>query len=489
MNRPLTLPANDAALAPSAGQSLAEQLATLYAGRIRARLVAPGARLPSVRECARRHGVSPHTVVAAYDQLQAQGLVEARRQRGFFARGLAFGEPGAADAARHPGSARPGARAAPVDATALIRSMFNDPTRAGRSLGAPGLGTLPAAWLDAPLLNGALRRVLGGDGDALALDYGDPAGDERLRQALARRVADVGVACEPDQIVTAAGATHALDIIARTVLGPGDAVLVDEPGWAIEFARLTRAGMRLVPVPRGPEGPDLAAMATLAREHRPKVYVTVSVLHNPTGVSLGPAAAHQVLKLAEAHDFLVVEDDTYAALAPPHAPRLAALDGLQRTLYVSGFSKILAPGWRIGFLAAAPALVQRCIDTKLLQSLTTPAVLERALAQLLEQGQLRRHAERVTARLEAARARSVRLALEAGCRFDTEPAGLFGWVDTGVDTERLALALLDEGWLTAPGALFLATRRASTRMRINFATSQEAGFWQAFRRQRDALAR
>jgi DNA-binding transcriptional MocR family regulator len=337
------------------------------------------------------------------------------------------------------------------------------------------------------MLQTALRRVLspsargGATPSALShVHYGEPAGDGRLRHALAQRLADFGVPATPAQIVTSTGATHALDIISRGLLRPGDAVLVDEPGWSVEFARLTQLGMRLLPVPRGIDGPDLAAMAALAQAHRPPLYVTVSVLHNPTGVSLGLAAAHQVLRLAEAYDFRIVEDDTYGHLAPAHAPRLSALDGLSRTIYVAGFSKILTPSWRVGFLAAPPDLVERLIDVKLLGTLTTPALLEQAMAVCLEQGWLRRHAERVVARLEAARARSVKLALAAGCRFVTPPAGLFGWVDTGVDTERLATDMLDDGWLLAPGTVFHAHRRPSTLMRINFATTQDARFWKAF---------
>ena len=179
--------------------------------------------------------------------------------------------------------------------------------------------------------------------------------------------------CDSAQIVTSVGATHALDIVARTLLKPGDAVLVDDPGWAVEHARLISMGMHLLPVPRGPAGPDLEVMRRLIQAHRPRLYVTVSVLHNPTGAMLSLAAAHQVLQLAEAHDLILVEDDTYAWLAPAHAPRLAALDGLRRTIYVTGFSKILAPNWRVGALAAPPALVDRIVDTKLLSSLTTPA--------------------------------------------------------------------------------------------------------------------
>jgi len=145
---------------------------------------------------------------------------------------------------------------------------------------------------------------------------------------------------------------------------------------------------------------------------------------------------------------------------------------------VSGFAKVLAPSWRVGYLAAPAELTERLLDTKLLSTLTTPSILEKALALCIEQGQLRRHAERMRLRLAQARARSVQLALEAGCRFVTEPAGLFGWVDTGVDTDMLAQRMLDAG------SLIHASRQPGTLMRINFTTTQEAAFWRVFERVR-----
>ena len=459
------------------GTPLAEQLARRFAERIGQGLLLAGSRLPSVRDCAAQHGVSPYTVVAAYDQLLARGLLEARKQRGFFVR-----EPMRAAVPQGLAASAP-ATARPFDATALIRGMFQADARS-----APGLGTLPADWLDQTMLQGALRKVLtqsgSGEPGSLGLHYGEPGGDARLRAALSRRLGDIGIACAPAQIVSTVGATHALDLITRTLMQPGDAVLVDDPGWAIEYARLTHAGMRLLPVPRGADGPDLAVMQRLVEQHSPRFYVTVPVLHNPTGNSLTAAQAHQILKLAEAGNFRVVEDDTYAMLAPNHAPRMSALDGLRRTIYVSGFSKILTPAWRIGFLAADEDTVRRLTDIKLISTLTTPPLLERAVALCLEQGQLRRHAERVLTRLDAARTRTVRLALAAGCRFVTPPAGLFGWLDVGTDTERLSQRLLDAGWLTAPGLLFSATRQAGSLMRVNFATAQDAKFWALLQRLR-----
>jgi DNA-binding transcriptional MocR family regulator len=471
-------------LTKAASQSLTEQLSQRFALRIRDRLLAPGARLPSVRQCAQQQGVSPSTVVAAYDQLLAQGMVVARKNRGFFVRENraepAAAHPKASAANEEESSARlAGAprNYAPIDATALIRGMFHKVSNKPQ----PGMGVFPPDWMESAFMPAAVRKVTGTRAlQEFSLQYGEPLGDSGLRRALSKKLASLSVHAAPENIITTVGATHALDIVSRTLLRAGDHVMVEDPGWAVEFARLTALGMRLLPVPRGPDGPQLEVMERYCRIHEPKLYVSVSVFHNPTGYCLSPGSAHRVLQLANQHDFHIVEDDTYSHIAPEHATRLCALDGLQRTIHVSGFAKILAPNWRVGFLAAHPSLIERLLDTKLLATLTTPALLEKALALCIEQGQLRRHAERIKTRLDAARSRSVRLALHAGCSFAAEPAGLFGWVDTGVDTDALAQRMLDEGYLLAPGALFHAQRKPSTLMRINFATTQDAAFWKKY---------
>jgi len=469
-------------LMKTAAQSLTEQLAGRFAERIRNRLLAAGARLPSVRQCAQQQGVSASTVVAAYDQLQAQGLVEARRNRGFFVRDSSSNMP--LTNVNREQLATKNIVNRPVDASALIRGMFHQVS----SKPQPGMGVFPPDWLDTSFLPTALRKVTSARAlREFSLQYGEPLGDGDLRRALAQKLGALNVQAAPEQIITTVGATHALDIVSRTLLRAGDCVMVEEPGWAVEFARLAALGMRILPVPRSAAGPDLAVMAKYCELHQPKLFVSVSVFHNPTGYCLTPGSAHRVLQLASEHNFHIAEDDTYSHLAPEHATRLCALDGLQRTIYVSGFAKILAPGWRVGFMAAPPDLVERLLNTKLLATLTTPALLEKALAWCIDQGQLRRHAERIRSRLDAARGRSVKLALAHGCSFAAEPVGLFGWVDTGVDTDALAQRMLDEGYLIAPGALFHAARQPSTLMRINFATTQEAAFWKVFARLRNSV--
>lgn len=479
------------ALTRTPDQTLTDQLAERFAERIRSRLLPAGARLPSVRACARQQGVSAYTVVAAYDKLLALGLVEARRQRGFFVRDLLQKSASVREAGRSAAPAVPTA-ASPlgpvpvrssgsrINATALMRGMFYQ----GSSKPQPGAGVLPVAWLEeARFMPAAVRRITTSETlRAGSLSYGEPLGDPGLRAVLAHRLADINIPAQPGQIITTVGVTHALDIVSRTLLKAGDPVMVEEPGWSVEFARLDALGMRVLPVPRGPEGPDLAVMSRYCETHAPKLFVSVSVLHNPTGYSLAPGYAHQILRLAQRFNFHVVEDDTYGHIAPEHATRLASLDGLERVIYVNGFAKILAPNWRIGYIAAPEPLVERLLDTKLLSTLTTPSMLEKALAHCIEQGQLRRHAERMRQHIAQARTRSVQLTLQAGCTFAAEPTGMFGWVETGVDTDMLTQRMLDEGYLIAPGALFHATRQPCTLMRINFANTQDPEFWRVWKR-------
>jgi DNA-binding transcriptional MocR family regulator len=318
-------------LSRQAALTLTQQLAERLAERIRTRLLPAGARLPSVRECARQQGVSPYTVVAAYDLLQAQGLVEARPQRGFYVRDIVQNplqtQEGKAQIAINEGAVNtpvgipPGTR---INATMLIRGMFVESV-AGKPQ--PGAGVLPAEWLDAGFLVAAMRKVTSGQALRESLvRYGEPMGDSRLREALARRLQRIGIAAGPGQIITTLGATQALDIVSRALLQPGDPVMVEEPGWAVEYARLAAMGMRVLPVPRGPEGPDMAVMQRYCETMAPKLYVSVSVLHNPTGYSLSAASAHEVLQMAQRHGFYVVEDDSYCHIAADHAPRVSVLD-------------------------------------------------------------------------------------------------------------------------------------------------------------------
>jgi DNA-binding transcriptional MocR family regulator len=428
--------------------------------------------------CAHTHSVSPSTVVAAYDLLQAQGLVEARRQRGFFVRDRAALPTGHGRTGRRAGAAAGAGGRHGADPQHV-------PARQGGQ-GGPGMGTLPEpGWMPA-LLQRALRRVCGRPNRRRRawLRYGDPAGDAGLRARAGAPPGRPGHRRHAGQIVTTIGATHALDLVARTLLQPrATRCWWTSPAgrWSSPASRAV--GMRLLPVPRGPDG------AGPGRDGRTAAGPPAAPVRHGVGAA---QPDRQSLTLAartrccagRAHDLTIVEDDTYSlagAAARHHGWRSWTACSARSTCRASRRS--WRRNWRVGYLAAAPALAERLIDTKLLGTLTTPGAA--GARRGLVPGPGHCCAAMPSAwptRLDAARPRTVRLAarqrLPASCRRRRQ--GLFGWVDVGVDTEPLAQRLLDEGWLLAPGTLFHATPRPSTLMRINFATAQDARFWQQF---------
>ncbi len=470
----MTVAASSAMTAPAgspafADHTLAGRLAAKIAQQIDAQVLRAGSRLASIRDFALAEQVSRFTVVQAYDRLVAAGLVESRRGSGFFV--------------QH----RPAAPLVPVstpvvpsrvDVGWLLRTMFSE-TAVGSSAGG---GLLPAEWLDPSMVAAAVRAV-GRSARGGLVSYGHPGGFVPLRQQIAARLQADGIPAHPNHhLVTTAGVTQALDLIVRHFVQPGDTVLVEDPGWFLIFGRLAAFGARVIGVPRGPAGPDLEALDRLARQHRPKLFIINAAVHNPTGFSLSAAGAYGVLRAAEAHNFHIVEDDTYGDLHPGSAIRLAALDGLRRVIYVNGFSKTLAASLRVGFIAAPPELVGPLADLKMLTGLTSPELGERVVHRVLADGQYRRHVERVRQRVDDARERCLKLLARLGIRVQEPPqAGMFVWADCGSDTQALALAAAGQGIVLAPGSLFSPEQVDSTYMRFSVVMADDADAWKTLK--------
>lgn len=451
-----------------ADASLVTQLADDLARRIDEQGMRPGTRLPSIRRMAEQSGVSRFTVVEAYDRLVARGLVQSRRGAGFFVRARS-GTLAPVETAS-PGLSVP----ARVDVTWLLRSMFRDATP-----GSPGgAGLLPANWLDPDMVAGAIRAV-GRSVRANLVSYGRQQGYLPLRQQIASMLQGEGVPAHPEHhLLTTNGVTHGLDLIARHLVKPGDTVLVEDPAWFVFFGRLAAFGARVIGVPRGPDGPDLGLLERLAAEHKPKLFIINGAVHNPTGHTLSAGAAYNVLRLAEKHDFMVVEDDTYGELHPGGAMRLAALDRLNRVILVGGFSKMLAASLRVGYVAAHADIMQPLADLKMLAGLTTPELGERVVHRILVDGQYRRHIERVRSRVDDARRDCLRRLQTLGFTIRHEPAaGMFVWADCGRDSEVLARRAADRGMLLAPGTLFSPTQMPSTMLRFSVAMVESPDAW------------
>lgn len=466
-----------ALLARGAGETLMDQIVRSIRVRIDDKLLRGGSRMPSIRRFAASHGVSAFTVVASYDKLVAQGYLASRRGAGFFVRErspLNTGERSAAPAAH---GAADAAEARPLDVVWLIRNLFRSvPMR-----DVPGAGVLPPDWLDGPAIANALRSV-GRQHSSLLLNYGVPQGFLPLRQQLQLKLAELEIEAAPHQIVTTVGVTQALDLVAREFTRPGDTIFVDDPAWYLMFGSFAATGARVVGIPRLADGPDLAVLAELAALHKPRLYVINSVLHNPTSNSLSAPKAFQVLRIAEEHGFTIVEDDIYCDLHPggavQPATRLAALDQLNRVIYLGGFSKTMAANLRVGFIATSSEWAQRLADRKMLGTLTSSDIGERVAYKILSEGVYRKHLERVRNRLDAMRGKVFRHMERIGLDAGAQPsAGMFAWVDTAQDTNILAERALAEDILLAPGSLFSPSQLPSTRMRLNVAAMQEPRIW------------
>lgn len=461
----VSAPQSPSFLSPRSDRTLVEQIVDWYAARIDERVIRPGTRMPSVRQFAAGHGVSRFTVVEAYDRLIARGYLESRRGSGFFVRERNV--QASLSAAR----AWAEAPAPGLDVVWLLRNMFKKlPAR-----DMPGAGVLPPDWLDDSLIAGSLR-ALGRRNASAYLDYGEPQGYLPLRQQLQLKLAENGIAAAPEQILTVNGVSQGLDLVAQHFLQRGDTVLVDEPSWFLMFGRFALLGARVIGVPRLADGPDVERLRALAAEHRPKLFITVSVLHNPTSTSTSGARAFQVLRLAEEFGFTVVEDDVNCDLHPGPSVqpcvRVASLDQLHRVVYLGGFSKSLAANLRVGFVACDAALARALTDLKMLVVLTSPEFGERVVFRVLSEGHYRRHLDRLRARLAAAQEPALRAIERLGLRpFATPGVGMFVWADAGIDTNPVARAMLDRGYLMAPGSLFLPDQRPSTWMRFNIANS------------------
>jgi DNA-binding transcriptional MocR family regulator len=447
-------------LRPGTRDPLVEQLVTGVRQHIESRLLRPGARLPSIRALATQQRVSRFTVVEAYDRLVASGHVESRRGSGFYVTTPAVPETAAA---------RTGGLDRALDVANLIAEVVSEDARVAfdaRKLYAGGC--LPNDWQEESGIRRHARQVAA-RGIELT-DFGTAPGYPPLRDFVARRLAELGIEAASSQVLLTAGATQGFDLLIRYLLTPGDAVLVDDPGYYNLFGHLKLAGARLLSVPRGPEGPDLDVLARLAIEHRPKAYFTMSVLNNPTCTPIQPAVAHRVLQLAAQHRFYVVEDDIFCDFADGAPPRLAALDRLERTFYLGSYSKTLSSSLRVGFVVAHADAIEALGRMKLLVTMTTSPFAERVVHEMLVGGHFRKHVARIRDRLDARRSRMAHELERAGWKLDRMPdAGLFLWARHPAvdDSLWIAQGARREGVRLAPGASFRPHHDPSPWMRFN----------------------
>jgi DNA-binding transcriptional MocR family regulator len=456
---------------------LADQIETRLRALIDGGQLPAGAKLMSIRALASQLGVSPNTVITAYDRLVAHGLIDSRGTAGFFICESSGTPP--VDTALEAGEEQ--------DAVWLVQQSHD--THSG--LLPASSGALPVSWLEDAIPASVVQRGLARSGGGMATRC-PPQGVPELRERLAMLMRSQGIAVDASRVLTNYGGTHAIDLICRAFVQPGDTVLVENPGYFLLFDRLRQAGVRIVPIERRPDGPDLDQLEAACTQHRPRLFFVQSVLHNPTGWGSSAANLHRVLTLAERHGMLLAEDDVHGHFHPGPATRLAQLAELRGVIYYSSFCKALSPALRLGYIAADPMLLKPLLREKIHSVLTTAALNEFVLLELLSSGRWRKHIDRLQHKLAAARNVASRELRQCGILLE-RPAegGLFLWgaVPRGVDVDVLVKDAYRNGILLARGAAFAADAAGDPHLRFNVIFSQHVRLASYLRERLTALAR
>ncbi len=453
------------------GNPRADTLVSIVVGRIRQDILSgimqAGSRLLSIRKAAAEFGVSKNTIVEAYERLVSSGLVASKAGSGFV---VTFG--GDAD-----NGARPRHVTEAVDIASLLSAQLSQNFQIRVGDGRP-----PTSWTEQSEIKrhlGAFGRVLPVDADA----YGSALGFFPLRQQIAQRLEAQEIQASNENVLLTFGANHALDLIIRTTLSPGDSVLVDEPGYYPLFAKLALAQVRMVGVRRMPDGPDIQDLTTKIASERPRMFFTQSLGHNPTGGSTSISVAHAVLKLASTSNLLIVEDDPFADLPTTASVRLATLDQLNNVISVGTFSKTLSASLRSGFIAARADRIASLAELKMLTTVNSSGHVERLLHRLLADRHYDRHLKRLGQRTETASIRVHTSLLQAGYRIYSDSIGgyyVYLLLPEGVDDIELAREGAKENIFIAPGSLFCVDKNSllAKGMRINVSRAEDAKFYE-----------
>ena len=454
--------------ASRAAGSLQDQIVAFFRDAVLRGALKPGARLPSSRQLAAELGVARITAVEAFDRLAAEGYFVTRRGVGLF---VAETVTDAYLRALPVKSSRPRRGAASV---ALPTRPAPPPPMDALPLGTgvPALEEFP--WRDWARISARVYR----ERPVAALAYGDPQGLPELRVAIADYLgAARGIVCDPDQIVVVSGSQQGIDLTARVVAAPGESAWFEEPGYGAARAALAAARLRVVLVTADGNGIDVAAGIALAPEAR--LAVVTPSYHYPLGATLSLPRRRALLAWAHATGAWILEDDYYGDYrfaGRPQTP-LHALDRHERVLYLGTFSKMLAPGLRLGYLVAPRPLVARLTELKTATDRYTPGLMQLVLARFIAEGRLAAHVRRMravyrdrrTALLDAID-RHARDVLDVGAPPD---AGLHvaARLTVDVDDAAISLSARSEGIAAAPLSAYYARPPRTRGFVLGFANT------------------
>ena len=430
----------------------------------------PGFRLPPERRLADTLAVNRSTVLAAYRELKAEGLVDAHVGRGTVVLAQRYGAPPAAPSGELPWRQlfRPDA----VTQDPLVRDLLDLSDR-------PGLISF-AAGLPAPELvpMEVLRRLLAETLERVGPDvmlHSPTEGLTPLREAIAHLMRSRGIDVAAGDVLVLSGSQQGIDLVARVLLEPGDVVVVEQPSFfgALQVFRAAQA--RLVGVPIDDDGMRPDALEAVLQRYRPKLIYTLPSFQNPSSALLSPARRQRLLELSYQYQVPILEDDPYSELAyegPPPLP-LRALDRGGQVMYLSTFSKLLFPGLRLGWIVAPPVMLRQLILAKQVVDLHSNTPGQWLLARFLQDGHYPVHVARVRKAYGARRDvvdRGLRAAAVPGLAWRRPAGGFYFWcrLPEGTATGRLLARAAEAGVSFLPGRACYVDDPGAGFVRLNF---------------------
>lgn len=425
--------------------------------QISAKKLLSGSRLPSVRQLATQLQYSVSTVVEAYARLVAMDVVNSRPGAGFYV---------AAEKALLPISDPIQVYDRSVDPLWIARESLIAKSEVLK----PGCGWLPETWMPEKSLRKAIKIVSRLETQVLT-HYSPPQGHLGLRQLIARKKQSSDIHVHETQILLTDSGTQAIDLIFRWLLQPGDVILIDDPCYFNFHSLLKLHQLHAIAIPLTPSGPDLSDF-TDALQFQPKLYLTNSGIHNPTGAIVNSAVAYQVAKLAEQANMLIVEDDVFADFERVAAPKYAALAGLSQVIHIGSFSKTLSASVRCGYIIAEHNSIQSLIDIKIATSFSSARLNAEIIYHALTDSGYRRHLDWINNHLAA----SMHQCIQALAALEITPwmppkGGMFLWCELphNINATALSKICLQHGVVLAPGDSFSQTQRMQNFLRFNVA--------------------
>jgi len=421
--------------------------------------------VPSLRRLSRQQRVSMSTALQAYLWLENRGYLEARPQSGFYVR-APF-----ANLIPEPQFDATKTKPMAIGTSAILADIMESASNPANVL--LGAGNASPELFPSDRLNLILRRIIRRQ-PLHSTRYEFPPGWEPLRRQIARRSLDMGCNFSARDVTITSGALEALNLSLLAVARPGDVIALESPTYFAILESAASLGMKVIEIPTHPQtGMDLGELERAIRKHRVKACITMTNCHNPLGYVLSDTYKKELVELTAHSDVAVIEDDVYGDLAfHDSRPRPAkSFDRKGLVLLCSSFSKILSPGYRLGWVTAGRfrAEVERL---KFLANVANPSLPQMVVAEFLESGGYDRHVKRLRKTL-AAQVDRVRQAIAKyfpeGTRISRPAGGYMLWVELppNVDALKLYRAALAQNISILPGAVFSATNRFNNHIRIN----------------------